>query len=482
MRTLFSGSIHESLTIIVLLAVLPAMAINIYTGFESNRHAERDVHERNVNLIRSLAAMQRGITNEARVLLTALARMPEMQAGDMRACDQYFATLMADHAELSAIFLIDKDGIVVASGLPALLGVHLADRTYFQDVKASMAFSVGTYNIGRASGLPIQVFALPVLATDGSLLGVLGASFRLDIYHAFLQQLQLPPEAREGFFDRNGLRMMAYPSSEAYPLGQALISPLWDRISRASADEGTFSGARPDGAMALVAYSRLRLTPSSPPYLTIVVSMTSAEAFRSARMFFARSMALLALAAVLALVIARRVGRMAVLGGLDRLVGASARLGMGELGARAGDTGGSREVRQLGATFDTMAEALQTRQLELQHATEALAKTRNLLDNILESMPSAIIGLDAQGRITHFNASAQSISGLSLDRAMGRPVLDALARHGPVHGQAATGLAPSSDAAGGAHGPASRRRGPFAGYPVLPPGGQWCGRGGHSPG
>jgi PAS domain S-box-containing protein len=426
MKTLFSCSIYESLIIIVLLATLPAMAVNFYTGIESREHAQRDANDKALNLARSLTAMQKSVTNEARVLLTTLERMPAVKNFDRQVCDQRFTSLLKDHPELSNIFLTDRNGIVVASGLPPFLGVDLSDRQYFKDVAATHAFSVGAFNIGRASGLPIQVFAIPILVGDGRFLGLLGASFKLGIYPDFLGKLQLPPEVRTGFFDRDSLRMLAYPDSAAYPLGQALPASLWEMVTTAVADEGTFSGTRQTGEASLIAYSRLRLTAGSPPYLTIMIAIPWNEAFREANALFARNMALLALAAILALVIARMVGRAAVLKGLGSLMAATGRLGAGDLTARSAVTEGSREVRQLGATFNDMAEALQTHQTELQHTTDALNKTRNLLNNILESMPSAVIGLDEHGRITHWNASAQTLCDLPRESAIGRDIADAL--------------------------------------------------------
>jgi len=58
---------------------------------------------------------------------------------------------------------------------------------------------------------------------------------------------------------------------------------------------------------------------------------------------------------------------------------------------------------------------------------DALRKTRHVLDGILESMPSAIIGLDGDGLVTHWNKSAAALSGLSPGEAEGLPVERAFA-------------------------------------------------------
>jgi len=426
MKAFFSGSIHKNLTFLVLLVALPAMALGAYTMLESRLHAERDARQNTMHLLRSLTSMQTGIVSEAKLLLTTLGHLPEVKIGYRAACNQRFTVLLGEHPELSNIFLTDKAGIVIASGLPAFLGKDLSDRFYFKEAMASRNFSAGVFNVGRASGLPIQVFALPVGDGESRYVGVIGDSFKLQFYHKFLDKLDVPPQARVGLYDRNGLRMLSYPSDTTRPLGEPLEAALWRRIDEAPADEGMLDDHRQDGKRYLLAYARLRLRPTEPPYATLVVSMDWQDTFREARNRFIRSMALMALVVAVTLLVARRMGRVAVLAGLDSLMDASDRLGKGDLAARAQADSGSLEIRRLAATFNDMAQGLETRDAALRLRDRELAKIQNLLNNILESMPSAIIALDEDGLVTHFNGSAQAMCALSPEKAMGRPPADVL--------------------------------------------------------
>ena len=426
MKAFFSGSVHKNLTTLVLLVALPAMALGAYLMFESRRDAENLARQDTRSLLHTLSSMQTGIVSEANVLLMTLEHLPEVEAGDRSACNQRFTVLLGDHPELSNIFLTDATGNVVASGLPAFLGKDLSDRLYFKEAMATRNFSAGVYNVGRASGLPILVFALPVTDAAGLYTGVVGESYKLEHYHQVLDKLDIPPQARVGLFDRNGLRMLAYPSRSAPPLGEPLAPDLWKRIVEAAPDEGLFEERRQGGTRMLVAYARLRLRPEEPPYATFVVSMDWQEAFREARDRLTRSMALMALVVVLTLFLARRMGRVAILAGLDSLMAAADRLGKGDLTARAEAGAGGLEIRRLAATFNDMAQGLQTRDTALRQQDRELARTRNLLGNILESMPSAIIALDEQGLVTHCNANAQALCALSPEQAMGRKPADVL--------------------------------------------------------
>lgn len=59
-----------------------------------------------------------------------------------------------------------------------------------------------------------------------------------------------------------------------------------------------------------------------------------------------------------------------------------------------------------------------------------LHRTRNYLNNILNSSPSAIIGVAPLGEITSFNAAAEALSGVPLALAKGKPFIDIFPAYG----------------------------------------------------
>ncbi|MCC7449863.1 MAG: PAS domain-containing protein [Anaerolineae bacterium] len=66
---------------------------------------------------------------------------------------------------------------------------------------------------------------------------------------------------------------------------------------------------------------------------------------------------------------------------------------------------------------------------------EELRHTRNYLDNILNSMPSVLIGVDVQGRINHWNAQAARLSGIPREQALDQPLETLLPRFAKYVGQ-----------------------------------------------
>ncbi|MGE4538020.1 MAG: histidine kinase dimerization/phosphoacceptor domain -containing protein [Desulfovibrio sp.] len=420
-------SITTILTGIVLLAALPAMGFIVVASLEARHQAEHRAWDDIRNLTRSLAALQRGVLRQARGVLVALDHTEEVCDHRPPACNRLFTDLLRDHPELSNIFLTDASGTVIASGLPAFLGVNLADRKYFREAMSTRRLGVSKFIHGRATKKPILAFALPRMGTDGRLLGVIGLSYYLEGYDKFLKRIELPQNTRITFLDPDGLRMVAYPPTERFPLGKQLVPRLSARLAKDSADEGTFISPRYTGGDGLFSFTRLRLAPGEPPYMTILVSAACDDVFADADRQLRRGLLSALVATVFALVIAQVAGRAALGRGIASLADAAERLAGGDLSARdTAAAAGSLEVRRLGASFNAMADTIEGRERELIETAAALGHMRSMLSNILESMPSPIIGIDPAGRVTHINGSAQALFGLDADDALGHEVAASL--------------------------------------------------------
>ncbi|WP_243359878.1 response regulator [Fundidesulfovibrio terrae] len=59
---------------------------------------------------------------------------------------------------------------------------------------------------------------------------------------------------------------------------------------------------------------------------------------------------------------------------------------------------------------------------------EELAKSHHYIKNIFDSMPSQIIGVDPQGKLTHWNLAVSAAAGGSVELAEGKPLEEALPR------------------------------------------------------
>ena len=98
---------------------------------------------------------------------------------------------------------------------------------------------------------------------------------------------------------------------------------------------------------------------------------------------------------------------------VGRLVSASQQVGAGDLDVRVYEEEGDDEISQLGRDFNRMTEQLKVQRERLLDNTSQIERRRRLFDSVLSSITSGVVGLDAEGRVTFANRSAERL--LSMD-------------------------------------------------------------------
>jgi two-component system, NtrC family, nitrogen regulation sensor histidine kinase NtrY len=94
---------------------------------------------------------------------------------------------------------------------------------------------------------------------------------------------------------------------------------------------------------------------------------------------------------------------------VGRLVGASQRVGSGDLDVRVIEEEGDDEIAQLGRYFNQMTTQLKAQRDTLLDNTRQIEGRRRLFDSVLSSVTSGVVGLDPQGRVSFANRSARRL-------------------------------------------------------------------------
>ncbi len=169
---------------------------------------------------------------------------------------------------------------------------------------------------------------------------------------------------------------------------------------------GTFLAAHAveasDGARVLAVVATLPTT---------VVDETRNSLFRS---LFLVGLLTALVAFFVAVFVGERIGL-----GLRRLTLAAEAIQGGDLSVRT-HVASPDEVGVLSATFDSMAESIETLAAELRQTADEEAKTRTRLETVVAGMGEALLAVDAEGRITIFNAAAEELFGVRAREAVGQ--------------------------------------------------------------
>lgn len=80
------------------------------------------------------------------------------------------------------------------------------------------------------------------------------------------------------------------------------------------------------------------------------------------------------------------------------------------------------DLNQLVTGLNSMAGSIISKQQRIEEEEQDLQNLKNYLANIIDSMPSVLIGVDKDSRITQWNAVAEKNSGLTAEAALGQPL------------------------------------------------------------
>ena len=256
MSALLNGVTTLKFKIVAVCACIAVLAAAVTTHFvlgSAQANTQRllltqdaDARERSANLLSS----------KIELLETVLSSVAKRVTPELLANTPAVTRFMADQLALSdlfdATFIAASDGTMLArlqKGVPGSALPSLAASEYFLRVMQHGQPVVSKPFIGRVSKLPIVVFASPVKAGNGAVLGVVGGTLQLHSTGllSFISREESLDSSREIVIDAAGT-ILAHPRPERI-LGRAEDEPGLDRAYRDWADNGRTIHAEGNAAL-----------------------------------------------------------------------------------------------------------------------------------------------------------------------------------------------------------------------------------------
>lgn len=413
-------SIRFNLVLVAILGILPMLVIFVFIGIDRRSNEIEHAQQTSLRLAESYAFTENQELKRIKIILTNLSRSSAVQSLDEDACNELFKEYLNANPTYANFAMMDIKGFAISSALPFKKPKDLSNRKEVIAALATGTFSIGEVSTGRVSKLQILPVAYPVHDSSGEMICVLIASLKLEGLETLFQHTNLPPGSFVGLVDHKGKRLFRYPLDER-KIGTPVPESIQKRISDIS-KAGMFTAESGDGGSMAFAVRRLSGSSDKVPYLNIIVGIPREILIKKVDEDTFSYVALSGFAFAFSVLLALLIGHHLIHAGMLDLVSVTQRLKIGDLKARCKFPYSTGEFGQLAHSINSMADSLEEEVEVRTKAEQEVRALRNYLSNIIDSMPSDIIGVTSEGIVTQWNMKAGNDFGLSKDDALGEKI------------------------------------------------------------
>ncbi|MDL2267937.1 HAMP domain-containing protein, partial [Desulfovibrio sp. OttesenSCG-928-G15] len=406
MKLPLPSSVKGLVTLIVLMALLPAVGFIVYSSLAKVR---LDLDESNTMAMRtakSILLEQAQSVENTRVLLFTLSQLREVREKSIRECQSLFRNILEQTPFFANIRLLDLKGNVLAASDPQSRVLPDEARIAFFDGLASPGFTVHELRAlkeGDAARLNCQI----PIRSGRNTTAVLMASVKLEVAQTRLAELAEKHVDNLFVADSQGNILVSYPHKNHIIRTLKQFSPsVWTRISGSAETSGAFA----DADDKRIVFEKMPGSQSISPEILLVLNIATDTLY--SHMLFEIALSVLVLAGVLllAMIVTFRLCNKNLLAPMRLLLDTAHKLKDGRLETRIGDAPMPTELKVLAESMDSMAESLEHRDRELSKAKDIASAGTQAKTDFLANMSheirtpmNAILGmtyLTRQGTLT----------------------------------------------------------------------------------
>ncbi len=387
LRPNFFGSLRIRLIFLILMAVVPALAVMLYTAWEQRQLDVTHIREKVAHLTKLEAREERQILEGGRQILEAMAHFLQRSDGDSVSCASFFTSLLEHYQWYANLGAVKPDGHVFCSAVPLPGPTDASDRIWFQRTMASREFAFGDYQIGRITKKPVLVLSYPAFSADGEILAVVFAALKLEWLNRLelYKEADLPAGTTLTKMDAAGVVLAHQPGPGSWSGQQFPVEGVRQVVLKQG--RGLAEATNPEGVSSLYVFEPL-ISGWEHREVYLILGVPQKVAYANSNRILLRNMTGMGIIAVAALLTAWFGAEKVIIKPVNSMVKATREFAAGNLSARTGMSGGLDELNQLASAFDQMAERLEQRQTERDRAEREIRNSREQLRNLSAHLQS----------------------------------------------------------------------------------------------
>ncbi|HET8721326.1 MAG TPA: sensor histidine kinase [Nitrospira sp.] len=349
----------------VLLALAPtiaAHAINDFLGYSGRAEA---VREQTLKTVELRNTQLDGMVTRVAQILSAASDIEGITSMDAASCGTALRNLLRPTTIEIVLAIATPAGRVLCSNIALAESENIADQNFFRTTLKTTAFAVGGYVQNPLDSRPSLSFGYPI--RDGrKIVGIVAGFLNTDWIESELSRSRLFQGENLMVTDLKGLVLANLPRKQNNWVGRVL-PPEYLRYVGAPA-AGTFEGPDLQGRSAIFSYVPPMVPPSN---IYLITSVEKDVAFAAIRAAAWRSAALSLLSLGLAVSVAWLIATTYIRRPIGHLLSASKHWREGDYAVRVKLSHSCSELLKLSSQFNSMADAVEFRNRQLDAANRA---------------------------------------------------------------------------------------------------------------
>jgi diguanylate cyclase (GGDEF)-like protein/PAS domain S-box-containing protein len=416
----FYQSLQSRLVLLIILVALPGLAGLVYQSLVAREYAINNALQKAIDSVDITTSKQDKLIEETERFLQRLSTFTSVLNPNSPKCSLLLANILMLNGKYINLGIPRADGELLCNAKTLNERVNVADRPYIQKALATRDFSVGKFQVDRATGITSINFAYPVIHPEGHhIVGLAVAVVSLDWWSEYLSKSHLPKNSVAYITDHEQKIIASYPTNAE------LFGTNFKYAIGKIQETGYTLGL---GNTVINADKHLRMFVSRPLFRTndlinIIVGIPIDEELSAINLRLIKMGLLLFACMIIMFAIATWGIQKSVLAPLKALLQSTKTLELGNEIDLLPDHGSS-ELVDLKKHFTSMAKTRLYAEQQLKNSQSSLQESENRLSNHIGNTPLGCISWDRNFVCTEWNISAEKIFGYCSDEAIDRLALD----------------------------------------------------------